>query len=75
VFANDCTQSMSERHQLVPKDDKVGFITDRSVSSPLYTARLAFSSPSTKRARECDAYICSSAYDKACCQITETDCN
>ena len=75
MLANNCTQSTSELHQLVLKDDEAGFITDRSVSWPLYTARLASSSPSTKRARECDAYMCSSAYDKARCRITRTDCN
>ena len=75
MFANNYTQSMSELHQLVLKDDEVGFITDRSVSWPLNTACLASSSPSTKRARECDAYICSSVYDKAHFRITRTDRN
>jgi hypothetical protein len=75
MFANDCTKGMPGFHQFVLKDDEMGFITDRSVSWPLYTARFAPSSPSTNRARECDAYIGSSAYDRAHFQITRTDRN
>ena len=41
MFANNCTKGMSEFHRLVLKGDEMGFATDRSVSWPLYTTRLA----------------------------------
>ena len=75
MFANNCTKGMSGSRQLVLKDDEMGFITDRSASWPLCTARLASSSRSTNRARECDAYVGLSAYDKTHFQITRTDRN